>query len=209
MSTIPTEVRDALTMIADLEKRLGELKAMLSSAKKGKKVRDPNTPKRAPNAWIRFTLRVEKTLKEAEKGFGRVAESKKFCSLLKAKGEYESWTDEGILAERELWVEAEAVTPVVEMAPCPICNEEVQPNPEKHRDCIRTFALQKAAQGGDALAAVDTWGTIVGVTPTPSRRPSRRSSRPILPVVEEDMSGNTIQMRPGLPLVIEEVIDEV
>ena len=74
--------------------------------KKAKKVRDPDAPKKAPNAWIVFTMRVDALLKEHGVA-GKAVENKQFASALKTKKGYDEWADEEILAEKASWTKPE------------------------------------------------------------------------------------------------------
>ena len=74
--------------------------------KKAKKEKDPDAPKKAPNSWILFTMRVDALLKEHEVS-GKAVENKQFASSLKAKKAYEEWADDEILAEKASWVKPE------------------------------------------------------------------------------------------------------
>ena len=66
----------------------------------------PEKPKRAPNAWIIFTQRVDALLKANSVG-GKATENKQFASSLKNKKAYAEWKDEEILAEKATWVKPE------------------------------------------------------------------------------------------------------
>jgi len=74
--------------------------------KKAKKVREPDAPKKAPNSWIVFTMRVDALLKEHGVS-GKAVENKQFASALKTKKAYGEWTDEEILAEKASWTKPE------------------------------------------------------------------------------------------------------
>jgi len=74
--------------------------------KKAKKVRDPDAPKKAPNAWIVFTMRVDALLKEHGVA-GKAVENKQFASALKTKKPYDEWADEEILTEKASWTKPE------------------------------------------------------------------------------------------------------
>lgn len=75
------------------------------AAKKPKKERDPEAPKRPANAWILFTKRVRDLLKE--NGYTKEAvgiEANMFSSTLKDENaDLASWSDEDILARRADW----------------------------------------------------------------------------------------------------------
>jgi hypothetical protein len=66
-------------------------------------------------AWHTFNKRIDTILKEGEKTFKRVAESKKFASHLKKLKTTEEWEDAEILEEREKWVETPVETKVTEV----------------------------------------------------------------------------------------------
>jgi hypothetical protein len=78
---------------------------MEKAAKKPKKERDPEAPKRPANAWILFTKRVRDLLKE--NGYTKEAvgiEANMFSSTLKDENaDLASWSDEDILARRADW----------------------------------------------------------------------------------------------------------
>ena len=74
--------------------------------KKAKKERDPDAPKKAPNSWIVFTMRVDALLKEHGVS-GKAVENKQFASALKTKKAYGEWADEEILAEKASWTKPE------------------------------------------------------------------------------------------------------
>ena len=182
MSSTIEEVAKVLHVITELEARLAELRGLLAAkGKKGKKVRDPGKPKREPNAWIKFTQRVEGVLKGAEKGFGRVVTSKQFCKSLKDKKVYAEWLDEEILAERSIWEPPSPVHVIAgdaeveagaEAKPCPVCKEDVYANDaQAHRTCIVAFATEAEARGEDPMKAVDTWKEAV----TPEAPPRHHS----------------------------------
>ena len=111
-----TEMKTVLAKMAEMEATLAGLRTMLgdqrpagsaaaaaSAIKKARKPRDPDAPKREPNDWIKFTLRVDALLKGAEKAFKRVADSKKFAAYLKSQKPYAEWADEDILGARQGW----------------------------------------------------------------------------------------------------------
>ena len=66
----------------------------------------PEKPKRAPNAWIIFTQRVDALLKTHNVA-GKATENKQFASSLKNKKAYAEWKDEEILEEKATWVKPE------------------------------------------------------------------------------------------------------
>ena len=185
-NAVAEEVVKVLQVITDLEARLAELRGLLAVKEKGKKkvkkVRDPNLPKREPNAWIRFTQRVEGVLRAAEKGFERCATSKQFCKVLKDKKPYAEWLDEEVLAERDEWEPPSPVQVIVDAAdaatvaaanPCPVCKGDVAiENAQAHRECLVRFATEAEERGEDPMKAVDTWKEAVAPAPAPAPAPA-------------------------------------
>lgn len=117
-----------LEAIASMEKELARMKAALGvegvslpiKAKKAKKERDPDAPKREPNVWIRFTQRVDAALKaaaeaakaagdeETAKRYGGPAViAKQFASHLKDQKAYDAWTEEEMVAAFDSWTRPE------------------------------------------------------------------------------------------------------
>lgn len=93
--------------------------AVIDVKEKSKKEIKEDKPKREMSeglkAWHTFNKRIDTVLKEADKTFKRVAESKKFASHLKKLKTTEEWEDAEILEEREKWVETPIETKVTEV----------------------------------------------------------------------------------------------
>jgi hypothetical protein len=113
IAVLKSEMATLRARVEMLEEQRSEMPAPAAQAnkekkeKKPKKERDPNAPKREPNVWIKFTTRVNEILKENEMSMPG-AEQKQFSSSLKEKNaDYDSWTLESILAERQSWVKPE------------------------------------------------------------------------------------------------------
>jgi hypothetical protein len=108
--TLQAMVRAAHGAVIDLKEK---------SKEKSKKEIKEDKPKREMSdglkAWHTFNKRIDTVLKEAEKTFKRVAESKKFASHLKKLKATEEWEDAEILEEREKWVETPVETKVTEV----------------------------------------------------------------------------------------------
>lgn len=108
--TLQAMVRAAHGAVIDLKEK---------SKEKSKKEIKEDKPKREMSdglkAWHTFNKRIATVLKEAEKTFKRVAESKKFASHLKKLKATEEWEDAEILEEREKWVETPVETKVIEV----------------------------------------------------------------------------------------------
>ena len=114
-----------LNTLSSMASQIEMLQAMLRGANgavielKAKKEIKEDKPKREMSeglkAWHTFNKRIDTVLKEAEKTFKRVAESKKFASHLKKLKATEEWEDAEILKEREKWVETPVETKVTEV----------------------------------------------------------------------------------------------
>lgn len=114
-----------LNTLSSMASQIEMLQAMLRGANgavielKSKKEIKEDKPKREMSdglkAWHTFNKRIDTVLKEAEKTFKRVAESKKFASHLKKLKATEEWEDAEILEEREKWVETPIETKVTEV----------------------------------------------------------------------------------------------
>ena len=102
---------DMLARLEKLQKGLDTLIEMRrveaskpSKPSKTSKPKDPDAPKKEPNVWIKFTLRVgpliSAALKEAK---APATVSKQFCSFLKEKKAYDLWTDDEILEAYGSW----------------------------------------------------------------------------------------------------------
>ena len=116
---------EMLNTLSSMASQIEMLQAMLRGANgavielKAKKEIKEDKPKREMSeglkAWHTFNKRIDTVLKEAEKTFKRVAESKKFASHLKKLKATEEWEDAEILKEREKWVETPVETKVTEV----------------------------------------------------------------------------------------------
>lgn len=212
---IVEEVAKVLEVISNLEARLAELRGLLAAkgekGKKAKKVRDPNKPKREPNAWIRFTQRVEGILRAAEKGCGSATMSKQFCKFLKDKKPYAEWLDEQVLEEWDTWEPPSPVQVIVdEIAavaekPCPVCKGLVDAGDAgAHRACLVSFATDAGVRGEDPLKAVDAWKEAVSPAAPPTRRHSHTASsvQPLRALTPSRRSSSTGNSYPTPPIRI-------
>ena len=144
-----------LDEVVALRKEIAELKSTKTStgsgASKARKPKDPDAPKKAPNAWILFTGRVREALKAAGKPAGR--EAQQFASHLKNSlpdGAAYELTAEEILAEHPNWV-----------PPPPKPKEEKEaeeeakpkPKPKKEMSLEEKAALVARLKAGKAKAA--------------------------------------------------------
>jgi hypothetical protein len=142
-----TDLKNIAAVVADLETRLAALKTLVGggaaaapapAAKKQRKPRDPDAPKREPNEWIKFSMRVRALLKEREKTFELAKHLMSFTKHLKDTVGM-SVDDAGILAARETWE--------------PFADEEV----EAHREAMREVARKALEEGADAEAAIEAY----------------------------------------------------
>jgi hypothetical protein len=115
---------EMLTALSAIIGQAETLQAMVRAAhgavidvkeKKSKEDKPKREMSEGLKAWHTFNKRIDTVLKEAEKTFKRVAESKKFASHLKKLKATEEWADAEILEEREKWVETPVETKVTEV----------------------------------------------------------------------------------------------
>uniref|UniRef100_A0A6C0D6U1 Uncharacterized protein n=1 Tax=viral metagenome TaxID=1070528 RepID=A0A6C0D6U1_9ZZZZ len=107
ITVLKAEVAALKARVELLEETRSEPAAAVVKTKKTKKERDPDAPKKEPNSWIKFTSRVNDILKTNDVKLPG-AEQKQFASSLKEKNaDYDTWTEESILAERQSWVKPE------------------------------------------------------------------------------------------------------
>jgi hypothetical protein len=105
----PAEI---LASIAKLETDLAKMKIACGAAgvtlPVAKKAKNSVTgEKRAPNAWIVFTQKVDAALKAASISTGAATVSKQFASSLKDIKPYPEWTDSTIVAAWHTWEKPE------------------------------------------------------------------------------------------------------
>jgi hypothetical protein len=115
---------EMLNTLSAMAAQIETLQAMVRAAhgavievkeKKSKEDKPKREMSEGLKAWHTFNKRIDTILKEAEKTFKRVAESKKFASHLKKLKTTEEWEDAEILEEREKWVETPVETKVTEV----------------------------------------------------------------------------------------------
>jgi hypothetical protein len=107
IASLETQLRELTTAIAGAE----GAPLMTTPAKKAKKMKDPDAPKKEANVWIKFTQRVGALLKAAASEDGADAEHfkgpatmvKEFCSMLKGQKSYDEWADSEVLEAFESW----------------------------------------------------------------------------------------------------------
>jgi hypothetical protein len=137
-----TDMKTIIAAVAELESRLSALKSLVgggagggapavATTKKPRKARDPDAPKREPNAWIKFSMRVRALLKENEQEFELAKHMMSFTKHLKDTVGMDV-DDAGILAARASWE--------------PLSDEDV----EKHREAMRELGKKVIEEGGTA-----------------------------------------------------------
>jgi hypothetical protein len=142
------DLKNIAAAVADLESRLAALKSLVgggggaapaaAAGKKQRKPRDPDAPKKEPNEWIKFSMRVRALLKDREQTFELAKHLMSFTKHLKDTVGM-SVDDAGILAARSSWE--------------PFADEEV----EAHREAMREVARKALEEGADAEAAIDAY----------------------------------------------------
>lgn len=106
------ELSKILKVVEDLEARLASLRKLVDPdgthappekrKRRQKKEKDPNAPKREPNAWIKFTQRVRTVLKENGEEIKMAKHFMKFAKEVQP-AEGEEISDEAILERRRGW----------------------------------------------------------------------------------------------------------
>jgi hypothetical protein len=144
------ELSKIVKVIEELEGRLATLRKLVdpeglappsSASKRGRKkrVRDPDAPKREPNAWIKFTQRVRAVLKENGEEIKMAKHFMKFKKAVQEEDGGVDFTDEQILEMRRGWE-----PPAEDEAPAPAPTTET-PSAEKKRGRKPMTEEQKAA----------------------------------------------------------------
>lgn len=107
METILSTIKSMKEQLAALEKTLGATPSEPVQKKqtKQKKEKDPDAPKRAPTSWILFTSRVRSLVNKSElKDRAPGAAALQFARSLKLENDdFDSWTDELVLARLTAW----------------------------------------------------------------------------------------------------------
>lgn len=110
-TTVSLEMSAVLKVIQDLESRLAALRRLVdpeglspapAAGKKQRRKKDPDAPKREPNAWIKFTQHVRTVLKEGDAEIKMAKHFMKFAKHVQAEAGGEA-TAEQILAVRRGW----------------------------------------------------------------------------------------------------------
>ncbi len=106
-----SDMKNIIAAVAELESRLSALKSLVGggaaattapTTKKTRKPRDPDAPKKEPNAWIKFSMRVRALLKENAQEFELAKHMMSFTKHLKDTVGMDV-DDAGILAARASW----------------------------------------------------------------------------------------------------------
>jgi hypothetical protein len=117
MSSVPPvsvsniDAAEILAAIGKLETDLAKMKVALGATgvvvpkarKSAKAAPAADGEKKAPNAWIVFTQKVDGALKAASIATGAATVGKQFASSLKDIKPYAEWTDEAIVAAWPTW----------------------------------------------------------------------------------------------------------
>ncbi len=110
-TTVSLEMSAVLKVIQDLESRLAALRRLVdpeglspapASAKKQRRKKDPDAPKREPNAWIKFTQHVRTVLKEGDAEIKMAKHFMKFAKHVQTELGAEA-TAAQILETRKTW----------------------------------------------------------------------------------------------------------
>jgi hypothetical protein len=143
-------MKNIIAAVAELESRLSALKSLVGGGgagggapaaaptKKSRKARDPAAPKKEPNAWIKFSMRVRALLKENGQEFELAKHMMSFTKHLKDTVGMDV-DDAGILAARASWE--------------PLSDDDV----EKHREAMRELGKKVMDEGGDVDAAIKAY----------------------------------------------------
>ena len=91
------------TDLAKMKVALGATGVVIPKARKSAKAPVADGEKKAPNAWIVFTQKVDGALKAASIATGAATVGKQFASSLKDIKPYAEWTDEAIVAAWPTW----------------------------------------------------------------------------------------------------------
>jgi hypothetical protein len=91
------------TDLAKMKVALGATGVVVPKARKSAKAPAADGEKKAPNAWIVFTQKVDGALKAASIATGAATVGKQFASSLKDIKPYAEWTDEAIVAAWSTW----------------------------------------------------------------------------------------------------------
>jgi hypothetical protein len=141
MDGVTQEIASILTTLRSLEDHMKILRKQISPQKKERK----------PNPWLLFNKRIATLMTENSLSFTSVGEAKKFAARLRKKKAYANWQDSELLEERTDWLMETLLT-------CPVCEEHIQDNVGKHKDCIVKFASNTTTQN-----AVSAWMCAAGV----------------------------------------------
>jgi hypothetical protein len=91
------------TDLAKMKVALGATGVVVPKARKSAKAPAADGEKKAPNAWIVFTQKVDGALKAASIATGAATVGKQFASSLKDIKPYAEWTNEAIVAAWPTW----------------------------------------------------------------------------------------------------------
>jgi len=195
-------------------------------AKKEKKLKDPNAPKKEPNAWVNFTQHVRSVLLAAGcelKGFV----GQQYCSVLKAKlplldanekgkqePDYSAVSDENIVSGFKSWTPPEQskaaversskpssaeVSPVAVSVPvAPAAAEKKARKPQSEETKAAAAAKRAATKAAKAAAGSET-ATVVPPKPTGPKPATAAVPKPVAvaPPAEEE-EGDITEFAPTI-----------
>jgi hypothetical protein len=194
-------------------------------AKKEKKLKDPNAPKKEPNAWVNFTQHVRSVLLAAGcelKGFV----GQQYCSVLKAKlplldanekgkqePDYSAVSDEEIVSGFKSWTPPEQskaaversskpssaeVSPVAVSVPvAPAAAEKKARKPQSEETKAAAAAKRAATKAAKAAAGSET-ATVVPPKPTGPKPATAAVPKPVAVAPPAEEEGDITEFAPTI-----------
>jgi hypothetical protein len=186
------DASEILAAIAKLETDLAKMKVacgatgvVVPKARKSAKAPAADGEKKAPNAWIVFTQKVDGALKAASIATGAATVGKQFASSLKDIKPYAEWTDEAIVAAWPTW-EKPAPKPKASASSASESEEggggAAAPKKERKKRApmtaeakaaakLKRDAKKAAAAGGAPVSASEAEDDDASVAPEPASSP--------------------------------------
>lgn len=192
------DASEILAAIAKLETDLAKMKVacgatgvVVPKARKSAKAPSADGEKKAPNAWIVFTQKVDGALKAASIATGAATVGKQFASSLKDIKPYAEWTDEAIVTAWATW-EKPAPKPKASASSASESEEGGgAPAPKKERKKrapmtaeqkaaakVKRDAKKAAAAGGAPVSASEAEDDDASVAPEPASSPPVAPAEP-------------------------------
>jgi hypothetical protein len=194
-------------------------------AKKEKKLKDPNAPKKEPNAWVNFTQHVRSVLLAAGcelKGFV----GQQYCSVLKAKlplldanekgkqePDYSAVSDEEIVSGFKSWTPPEQskaaversskppsaeVSPVAVSVPVAPAAAEKKPRKPQSEETKAAAAAKRAATKAAKAAAGSETATVVPPKPTGPKPATAAVPKPVAAAPPAEEEGDITEFAPTI-----------